>query len=63
MFDFRLFKERRVLVRLRDGSRFLGYYRLILPDGWAEAKPTLWLSDWSLEHFVTLDDIEELEAA
>lgn len=63
MFSFGLFKERQVQVRLRDGSRYLGYYRLILPDGWGEAKPTLWLSDWSVEHLVPLDRIVELEAA
>ncbi|HYH28496.1 MAG TPA: hypothetical protein VEA19_06955 [Actinomycetota bacterium] len=63
MFDFRLFRERQVKVRLRDGSRVLGSFRLVLADGWVEAKPTLWLSDWSLEHFVTLDHVQELEAA
>jgi hypothetical protein len=63
MFDFRLFKQRTVQVRLRDGSRYLGFYRLILPDGWSEAKPTLWLTDWSVEHLVPLDKIAELEAA
>lgn len=63
MFSFGLFKQRRVRVRLHDGSRYLGYYRLILPDGWYEAKPTLWLTDWSVDHLVTLDRIAELEAA
>ena len=50
-------------VLLRDGSHVLGFFRLVLPDGWYEAKPTLWLSDWSLEHFYTLDDVAEVEAA
>ncbi|HEV2907588.1 MAG TPA: hypothetical protein VGZ50_09785 [Actinomycetota bacterium] len=63
MFSFGLFSQRMVQVRLRDGSRYLGYYRLILPDGWSEAKPTLWLTDWSDEHMVPLDRIAELEAA
>ncbi len=63
MFDFRLFSQRTVRVRLRDGSTFTASFRVIIPDGWCEPKPTLWLSDWSLEHLVPLDSIQSLEAA
>lgn len=62
MFDFRVLRHRTVLVRLKDGTHFRGEYRTIL-SSWDESKPTLWVSDWSLEHLVPLDRVAELETS
>ncbi len=62
MFDFHVLQERAVRVLMKDGTWYAGRYRAILSE-WAEAKPTLWLTDWSNEYFVTLDRIAELQAA
>lgn len=62
MFDFRLFTERTVRVRLKDGSHYLGRYRTILGE-WVGPKPTLWVTDWSLDHLDALDQVDEVEAA
>lgn len=62
VFDFGLFRGRPVRVRTKNGTRYAAQFRTIL-DSWTESKPTLWLSDWSLDHYVTLDTVIELEAS
>lgn len=60
MFDWNLFRERRVRVLLDDGSRYIGRYRLIVRQ--ADPLPVVWLTDMFLEHMLSLDTVVEIEA-
>jgi len=59
MFDFRLFRDRTVRVRLKDGSRYLGTFHTILQG--IDPTPSLWITDWFREHVLGLETIAEIE--
>ena len=62
MFDFDVLHERSVRVLLKDGTWCTGAYRTILRE-WAGSTPMLWVSDWSQDHYVPLDRIQQLETS
>lgn len=61
MFDFRIFRDRTVLIRLSDGTRYLGRFQAVLST--IEPSPAVWINGWFGEHVLALSDVAEVECS